>query len=99
MGSQACAVEDASNHVRSAWFDIARLHSCQGGCKPANALAATSQGKLGAVQELHEVFWEPKAAVLPSLETVLEGPPIKKLLFMTNAARIASTTLPHWQVG
>ena len=51
------------------------------------------------MQELHEVFWEPKAAVQPSLETVLEGPPVKKLLFMTNAARIASTTLPHWQVG
>ena len=51
------------------------------------------------VQELHEVFWEPKAAVLPSLQALLEGPPVKKLLFMTDAARIASATLPHWQVG
>ena len=66
---------------------------------PSNVLVAASQGVLGAAQELHEVFWEPKAAVLPSLGALLEGPPVKKLLFMTHAARIASATLPHWQVA
>ena len=50
------------------------------------------------MQELHEVYWEPLAEPQRNLQALLDGPPVKKLLFMTNAARISSSVLPYWQV-
>ncbi len=44
------------------------------------------------------MYYEPLARVVPSLSDILEGPPVKKLLFMTDAARIDATLRPHWKV-
>lgn len=50
------------------------------------------------MQELHERYYEPLAAVQPSLDAILQGPPVKKLLFMTDADVITRQVIPHWQV-
>ena len=50
-------------------------------------------------QELHERYYEPLAAVQDSLEAILSGPPVKKLLFMTDPAVIQSQIIPYWQVS
>lgn len=44
------------------------------------------------------MYWEPLAEPQRNLQALLDGPPVKKLLFMTDAARISSAVLPHWQV-
>ena len=49
------------------------------------------------LQELHERYYEPYAEVQPSLDAILRGPPVKKLLFMTDADVISSRVIPHWQ--
>ncbi|KAK9794386.1 hypothetical protein WJX73_003896 [Symbiochloris irregularis] len=49
------------------------------------------------LQELHERYYEPLTAVQPSLEAILQGPPVKKLLFMTDADVITKQVIPHWQ--
>ncbi|KAF5829542.1 hypothetical protein DUNSADRAFT_15939 [Dunaliella salina] len=36
------------------------------------------------LQALHHIYHEPLATVLPSLEALLEGPPVRKLLFMST---------------
>jgi hydroxymethylpyrimidine pyrophosphatase-like HAD family hydrolase len=49
-----------------------------------------------ALVELHERYYEPLAAVAPSVETLLEGEAVRKLLFMADAERIAADVRPHW---
>ena len=49
-------------------------------------------------QELHERYYEPLAAVQPSLQAILQGPPVKKLLFMTHPDIVTSQIIPYWQV-
>ena len=78
----------------AAW---AALNSCVLAC--TCSLRAASVSLLSVdLQELHEVYWEPLAQPQNSLQAILEGPPVKKLLFMTDASRIASAVLPHWEV-
>ena len=48
-------------------------------------------------QELHTRYYEPLARIAPSLEDILQGPPVKKLLFMTDPAVINSDLKPQWQ--
>ena len=36
--------------------------------------------------------------VPPTLEALLAGPPVKKLLFMTDPSVVDSQLKPHWQV-
>lgn len=50
-------------------------------------------------QELHAVYYEPLAGVAASVEDILQGPPVKKLLFMTDAGRVDAELKPHWMVG
>lgn len=50
------------------------------------------------LRELHEVYYEPLAAVAPSLDALLAGPPVKKLLFMTSPALVDGQLKPHWEV-
>ena len=48
------------------------------------------------IQLLHDRYYEPLAAVAPSVEAVLQGPPVRKLLFMTAAEHVASVVKPQW---
>ena len=50
------------------------------------------------MQELHTRYYEPLAEVKPSIDALLEGLPVKKLLFMTHPARIEALVKPHWMV-
>ena len=51
------------------------------------------------LQELHEVYYEPLSQVQPDLESILHGPPVKKLLFMTDPQVVDSKLKPHWNVS
>lgn len=50
------------------------------------------------MQALKDVYYEPLAEVLPSVEAVLAGPPVMKLLFMTHPNIVDSKLKPDWQV-
>lgn len=50
------------------------------------------------MQELNDVYYEPLAEVLPSVEAILQGPPVMKLLFMTDPRIVDSKLKPDWQV-
>jgi hypothetical protein len=50
------------------------------------------------LQELHTRYFEPLSVVPPTLEALLAGPPVKKLLFMTEPSIVDSQLKPHWQV-
>lgn len=51
------------------------------------------------LQELHYRYYEPLCQELSSLDKLLAGPPVKKLLFMTDAQAIATQHEPHWKVA
>lgn len=53
---------------------------------------------LSRLQELHTRYYEPLAEVKPSINALLAGLPVKKLLFMTDPARIDALVKPHWMV-
>lgn len=53
----------------------------------------------GAMQELHQRYYEPLARIAPSLEEILQGPPVKKLLFMTDPSAIDNKLKPLWEVS
>ena len=50
------------------------------------------------MQELNDVYYEPLAEVLPSVEAILKGPPVMKLLFMTDPRVVDGKLKPDWQV-
>lgn len=50
------------------------------------------------VQALNDVYYEPLADVLPSVDAILAGPPVMKLLFMTHPTIVDSKLKPDWQV-
>ncbi|KAL4419005.1 hypothetical protein ABPG77_000870 [Micractinium sp. CCAP 211/92] len=50
------------------------------------------------LEELHHRYYEPLAAVLP-LEEVLAGPPLRKLLFMTDPDAVEGHLKPHWSAA
>ena len=54
---------------------------------------------LGCMQELHQRYYEPLARIAPSLEEIVQGPPMKKLLFMTDPAVIENDLKPLWEVS
>ena len=49
-------------------------------------------------QELHNRYFEPLSEVAPSLAALEAGPPVKKLLFMTDPAVISGHVEPYWEV-
>lgn len=51
-----------------------------------------------SMQELKDVYYEPLAKVLPSVDDILAGPPVLKLLFMTDPKIVDSKLKPDWQV-
>lgn len=48
------------------------------------------------VQQLHSRYYEPLAGVAPSVDAVVAGPPLRKLLFMAQPDRIQGELLPQW---
>lgn len=48
-------------------------------------------------QELHHRYYEPLARIASSVEEIVNGPPMKKLLFMTDPAAIDSEFRPLWE--
>ena len=52
-----------------------------------------------SLQELHYRYYEPLCREVQSLDELLQGPPIKKLLFMTDAGKISSEHEPYWTVS
>ena len=48
------------------------------------------------ILELHERFYEPLATVAPSVEHIVQGPPMRKLLFMTNSHVVSDVLKPYW---
>ena len=50
------------------------------------------------LQALHDVYYEPLAQVMPSLDTILQGPPVMKLLFMTDPKIVDAKLKPDWTV-
>jgi len=59
--------------------------------------AATCEATPRTSQELHERYYEPRARVAASLAEVLAGPPVKKLLFMTDPHTVDSVLRPNWE--
>jgi len=50
------------------------------------------------MQDLHQTYYEPLARVVSSLEDIVEGPPVKKLLFMIDPTIVDGQLRPHWTV-
>ena len=51
------------------------------------------------MQALQDVYYEPLAQVMPSIDTILQGPPVMKLLFMTDPKVVDAKLKPDWQVA
>ncbi|GAB4817962.1 hypothetical protein N2152v2_005008 [Parachlorella kessleri] len=49
------------------------------------------------IEELHHRYYEPLAQVVPSVDDVLQGPPLRKLLFMTQPHVVDTHLKPHWE--
>ena len=49
------------------------------------------------LQELHSIYYEPLATVMPSLQAICDGPPVKKLLFQSDPREIAGRIKPTWE--
>ncbi|XP_059657127.1 endoribonuclease YBEY, chloroplastic [Cornus florida] len=45
---------------------------------------------------LHTVYYEPKAEIIPSVELLLAGVDIQKLIFLDTAEGVATTLRPYW---
>ncbi|KAK3022949.1 hypothetical protein RJ639_046767 [Escallonia herrerae] len=48
------------------------------------------------VDLLHTVYHEPKAEIMPSVERLVDGVDIQKLLFLDTAEGVATTLRPYW---
>ncbi|KAL0018066.1 hypothetical protein WJX77_011460 [Trebouxia sp. C0004] len=49
------------------------------------------------IQALSDVYYEPRAQVMPSVDAILNGPPVMKLLFMTDPKVVDAKLKPDWQ--
>ncbi|KAH6755113.1 haloacid dehalogenase-like hydrolase family protein [Perilla frutescens var. hirtella] len=48
------------------------------------------------VDSLHTVYHEPKAEIIPSVEQLMAGVEIQKLIFLDTAEGVAGTLRPYW---
>lgn len=48
------------------------------------------------VDTLHTIYHEPKAEIMPSVEDLLSGVDIQKVLFLDTVEGVASTLRPYW---
>lgn len=51
------------------------------------------------LEELHTRYYEPLPRIIPSLEAILKGPSVRKLLFMTTPDVVQSLVRPHWEAA
>ncbi|CAD7700586.1 unnamed protein product [Ostreobium quekettii] len=49
------------------------------------------------VKTLHSVYYEPLAKVASHPDEIVDGPPLKKLIFLADAQRIEEAVKPKWQ--
>ncbi|XP_024985907.1 endoribonuclease YBEY, chloroplastic [Cynara cardunculus var. scolymus] len=49
------------------------------------------------VDSLHTVYHEPKAEIMPSVEHLLSGGDVQKVLFLHTAEGVAGTLRPYWE--
>ncbi|KAG8375623.1 hypothetical protein BUALT_Bualt10G0119600 [Buddleja alternifolia] len=49
------------------------------------------------VDSLHTVYHEPKAEIIPSVEQLLAGVEIQKLIFLDTSEGVSTTLRPHWE--
>ena len=49
------------------------------------------------LKDLHDIYYEPLARVMPSIEALLDGPPVKKILFQADPRIIQGEIKPHWE--
>ncbi len=54
--------------------------------------------RFSSLQDLHHTYYEPLSRVASSIEEILEGPPAKKLLFMTDPSIVDGQLRPYWTV-
>jgi hydroxymethylpyrimidine pyrophosphatase-like HAD family hydrolase len=82
--------------VRAAW-----AYSAAAGVALCGFLGETcvTPGMTPEIRSLHDRYYEPLADVAPSVDRVLAGPPLRKLLFMTTAARVDAEVRPHWEAA
>lgn len=55
--------------------------------------------RVAVLQELHDRYYEPYAEEKGSTAAILQGPPVKKLLYMTAADIVTSKIIPHWEAS
>ncbi|KAK9136152.1 hypothetical protein Syun_015482 [Stephania yunnanensis] len=48
------------------------------------------------INSLHEIYHEPKAEVMPSIEQLLASADVQKLLFFDTVENVATTLRPYW---
>ncbi|GFZ17183.1 haloacid dehalogenase-like hydrolase family protein [Actinidia rufa] len=48
------------------------------------------------VDSLHTIYHEPKAEIIPSIDHLLAGTDIQKMIFLDTAEGVATTLRPHW---
>ena len=97
--SFAVHVQDFIKLARSARELIAG-HAALQYCCPSDAVLLYAVMQLTCIhlQALKDVYYEPLAKVMPSVDTILRGPPVMKLLFMTDPAIVDGKLKPDWQV-
>ncbi|KAI5669171.1 hypothetical protein M9H77_19024 [Catharanthus roseus] len=49
------------------------------------------------VDSLHTIYYEPKAEIIPSVEQLLAGAEIQKVIFLDTADGVATTLRPYWE--
>lgn len=59
----------------------------------------TIGGMTPEIELLHTRYYEPLAEVTQSVESVVSGPPLRKLLFMTSAEVVSQQLKPDWEVA
>ncbi|XP_057479973.1 endoribonuclease YBEY, chloroplastic isoform X1 [Actinidia eriantha] len=48
------------------------------------------------VDSLHTIYHEPKAEIIPSIDHLLAGADIQKMIFLDTAEGVTTTLRPHW---
>ncbi|CAH9100305.1 unnamed protein product [Cuscuta europaea] len=49
------------------------------------------------VESLHTIYYEPKAEIIPSIEQLLAGAEIQKMIFLDTAEGVSSMLRPYWE--
>eukprot|EP00241_Pyramimonas_parkeae_P002343 CAMPEP_0114241078 /NCGR_PEP_ID=MMETSP0058-20121206/9445_1 /TAXON_ID=36894 /ORGANISM="Pyramimonas parkeae, CCMP726" /LENGTH=529 /DNA_ID=CAMNT_0001353589 /DNA_START=221 /DNA_END=1810 /DNA_ORIENTATION=+ len=50
------------------------------------------------LDELHEKYYEPVSEVVPSIQELMDGPPVNKLLYCAEPTTVDNVLRPHWEL-